>query len=233
MNAMRQKIRSWLNKPTDYIVGVNLLYDATGMIGTRDSLLKHKSMDKLILYLEKYIDDLDAHEQKIIIEETSKPIEVVEKNHSLVIDNTLESLHNKYVLLLKEISITHSKLLEAETDAIRFEIAKECITLDAKSLKVYEEILYYKKHGKLPTKAPLPKNKDCDESMAEKKLKLKSMSALLWTDRRRIKELHNLMEKSSNIEEIQKLKKMIEKVEKRYEEKVNRKNILESELKNA
>jgi hypothetical protein len=199
-------IRDWLNSSQkDYHTGVNLFFNATGKVATRDSLIKHFSMQKLL----KLMEDLVSEDNEVI----EKTIEVKKKENEVsdTIPKEVLEIKSKMMLLWKELSIEHAKLQNSDDEAINFEIAKKCVDIDLMLGKFQDDILHWEKYKKLPIRAKVPQTKNLSEEQARMKLTINVIPKIIYREKKYIEQFTKKMEASNDVEEIEKFKKTIAK----------------------
>lgn len=205
-------IREWLNTTNaDYMAGVNLFFNATGKVATRDSLVKYYSLEKLKNLLKEIIEN-----ENVVIEKTI----AVKKSEIIANKDTSKELlqhKNKMQLHWKELSITHAKMGECQTDEERYIYAKKCVDINMVLANLQEEILHYEQYGKFPKRSKVPHSSNMNEEQSKMMLELKLIPPKVYQDKKYIAQYENKMNASKDIEEINKFKKAIENKKKRIE----------------
>lgn len=210
---MIDKINNWLeNKDSDYMAGVNLLYDLTLNVSQRESLTNRKSIEKLRRALQGLLEDQTRIRSGLMVE---KP-----KDHQVEItanDPIIKEMEEDMKMHYKELAHYHTLLKEAQNDEQRFKYAKLCVNTDAKQSMIYEQILYYKKYGKMPKRQDV--DKKVRESVASLIIKKRSLLQLCRHYTKLINEHTAKLETIRDIDEVRAMNAKLDKWSHLHEEK--------------
>ena len=210
---MIEKIKNWLDdKNSDYIAGVNLLYDLTLNVTQRESLSTHKSVEKLRRALSGLLEDQSRIRLGLAVEEKKENNALPKDNDPVIIE-----MEEDMKMLYKELAHYHTLLKEASTDEQRFKFAKLCVNTDAKQSMIYEQILYYKKFGKMPKRQDV--DKKVRESVASLIVKKRSLLQLCRHYNKLIKENSIKLEAIRDIDEVREMNAKLDKWSHLLEEK--------------
>jgi len=220
-------LKQWLNNypSSNYMEGVNLFYDLTGKVNTKNSLIQFRAPEKLKGLMDNLYKNLQ--EQNLVVDEKAEA-DASKANATEVKldDKIIARLSDKIILLYKEMNIEHAKLLEQASSTERLKIAKKVVGIDMHIRSVQDELVYYREHGQLPTKTALPKTAMLSENDAALKLKLRTMPQANRQDKKALETLRKMLEEAKqahNLKKIELIMKRIEKTEKRLADRATEK----------
>jgi len=213
----RSELKDYLNNPSDYHRGVQILYGLTLSNALRDSLTNYPSPAKLRTYLEKQYNGPSGKAIESTKEESSPETEsspLPPEEHPTIIE-----WKEKKVLLFKELAHYYALKSEEKSKDIRFSYMKKCVEIDIELGAIHHDILFYDKYGRLPLKKSVPKAKNCTETMAQIRLKLLNLPQSINVDKKLLIKLAKQIEETENITELEALNNRKKLVQERLEGK--------------